>query len=69
MSTDWIVAFHQGHLLQVREDGTADLIVGSHTNVTVELAEPVTFVRPLGKPARPISCGSTRTTSAPQSPH
>jgi hypothetical protein len=44
--------FPSGHLLQVREDGTADLIVGSLTNVTVELTEPVTFVRPLGKPAQ-----------------
>jgi hypothetical protein len=43
--------FPDGHLLQVREDGSADLVVGSLTNVTVALTEPVTFLRPLGKPA------------------
>lgn len=31
------------------EDGTLDLAVGSQTTVTVELAEPVEFVRPLGR--------------------
>lgn len=31
------------------EDGTLDLAVGSQTTVTVELTEPVEFVRPLGK--------------------
>ncbi|MCI4040223.1 hypothetical protein [Streptomyces sp. TRM75563] len=31
------------------EDGTLDLAVGSQTTVTVELTEPVEFVRPLGR--------------------
>jgi hypothetical protein len=44
--------FPEGHLLQLREDGTLDLILASQTTVTVELTEPVTFLRPLGKPAQ-----------------
>jgi hypothetical protein len=44
--------FPNGSLVQLREDGTLDLIVGSQTTVTVELTEPVAFLRPLGKPAR-----------------
>jgi len=44
--------FPAGHLLQLGEDGTVDLILGAQTTVTVELSEPVAFVRPLGKPAQ-----------------
>lgn len=33
-------------------DGRADLSIGGQTTVTVELARPVTFIRPLGKTAR-----------------
>lgn len=38
-----------GGLVRVDEDGVLDLAVGSRTTVTVELAEPVEFVRPLGR--------------------
>ncbi|MFD3414877.1 hypothetical protein [Streptomyces cyaneofuscatus] len=38
-----------GGLVRVDEDGVLDLAVGSQTTVTVELAEPVEFVRPLGR--------------------
>lgn len=41
--------FPGGGLVRVDEDGTLDLAVGSQTTVTVELTEPVEFVRPLGK--------------------
>jgi hypothetical protein len=44
--------FPEGGLLQLTEDGTLDLVIGNQTTVTVELAEPVTFLRPLGKPAQ-----------------
>lgn len=40
-----------GGLLRLDDDGTAHLAVGGQTSVTVELTEPVAFVRPLGKPA------------------
>jgi hypothetical protein len=36
---------------QVRDDGSLDLSVGGQTTVTVELSEPVRFVRPLGREA------------------
>jgi len=36
----------------VDNDGCADLTQGGETTVTVELARPVTFTRPLGKQAR-----------------
>ncbi|MYW32869.1 hypothetical protein GT040_27245, partial [Streptomyces sp. SID2119] len=38
-----------GGLVRVGADGVLDLAVGSRTTVTVELAEPVEFVRPLGR--------------------
>ncbi|PCG85001.1 hypothetical protein CIB93_16435 [Streptomyces sp. WZ.A104] len=41
--------FPGGGLVRVDEDGTLDLAVGSRTTVTVELTEPVEFVRPLGR--------------------
>ena len=44
--------FPGGGLVRVGDDEVLDLAVGSQTNVTVELAEPVTFTRPLGRRAR-----------------
>ncbi|MFH9263799.1 hypothetical protein ACH4KN_05970 [Streptomyces sp. NPDC017546] len=41
--------YPDGALVRTDEDGTLDLVVGSHTTVTVELTEPVEFVRPLGR--------------------
>ncbi|RPK85654.1 hypothetical protein [Streptomyces sp. ADI98-10] len=41
--------FPGGGLVREDEDGTLDLAVGSQTTVTVELTEPVGFVRPLGR--------------------
>ncbi|MFI7286521.1 hypothetical protein ACIBRY_07665 [Streptomyces anulatus] len=41
--------FPDGGLVRVDADGTLDLAVGSQTTVTVELTEPVEFVRPLGR--------------------
>lgn len=41
--------FPGGGPVRVGEDGTLDLAVGSQTTVTVELTEPVEFVRPLGR--------------------
>ncbi|MER6772426.1 hypothetical protein ABT389_22080 [Streptomyces bacillaris] len=38
-----------GGLVRVDGNGGLDLAVGSQTTVTVELAEPVEFVRPLGR--------------------
>ncbi|ALC30209.1 hypothetical protein [Streptomyces sp. CFMR 7] len=38
-----------GGLVRVDGNGGLDLAVGSRTTVTVELAEPVEFVRPLGR--------------------
>lgn len=43
--------FAEGGLLRVGEDGTVDLAVSGETTVTVDLAEPVAFRRPLGRPA------------------
>jgi hypothetical protein len=40
-----------GRLAQPHDDGALDLSVGGQTTVTVELSEPVRFVRPLGKDA------------------
>ncbi|MFF3513198.1 hypothetical protein [Streptomyces sp. NPDC002573] len=40
--------YPDGRLLQLHTDGVLDLAVGSQTTVTVELTEPVEFVRPLG---------------------
>ncbi|WP_327356508.1 hypothetical protein [Streptomyces sp. NBC_01304] len=37
-----------GRHFELSEDGTLDVIVGSQTTVTVELARPTRFVRPLG---------------------
>ncbi|MFH9610534.1 hypothetical protein [Streptomyces sp. NPDC017448] len=41
--------FTDGGLLRVDEEGALDLAVGSGTTVSVELTEPVEFVRPLGR--------------------
>ncbi|MFF4233688.1 hypothetical protein [Streptomyces sp. NPDC001820] len=41
--------FPDGRLIQPREDGSLELIVAGQTTVTVQLAAPVGFVRPLGK--------------------
>ncbi|MEU5402416.1 hypothetical protein ABZ348_24310 [Streptomyces sp. NPDC005963] len=41
--------YPMGSLVQPRDDGSLDLIVGGQTTVTVELAAPLPFVRPLGK--------------------
>ncbi|MFE7046790.1 hypothetical protein ACFVAM_00235 [Streptomyces californicus] len=41
--------FTDGGLVRVDEEGTLDLAVGSQTTVSVELTEPVEFVRPLGR--------------------
>ncbi|MEV6393747.1 hypothetical protein AB0M39_03020 [Streptomyces sp. NPDC051907] len=41
--------FPDGRLIQAREDGSLDLIVAGQTTVAVELAGPVTYVRPLGR--------------------
>jgi hypothetical protein len=40
--------YPDGGLVQLSADGVLDLAVGSQTTVTVELTEPVAFVRPLG---------------------
>ncbi|MET8413146.1 hypothetical protein ABZV34_34720 [Streptomyces sp. NPDC005195] len=40
--------YPHGGLVQLSADGVLDLAVGSQTTVTVKLAEPVEFVRPLG---------------------
>lgn len=39
-------------LVTLAGDGTVDLVVGGQTTVTVELTEPVTFLRSLGVPAQ-----------------
>ncbi|MFF3943439.1 hypothetical protein ACFYYN_01295 [Streptomyces sp. NPDC001902] len=44
--------FPDGRLVTLAGDGTVDLVVGGQTTVTVELTEPVTFLRPLGVPAQ-----------------
>ncbi|WP_430479711.1 hypothetical protein ACQZM9_26060 [Streptomyces sp. P11-1] len=41
--------YDAGGLVRVDGNGGLDLAVGSQTTVTVELAEPVEFVRPLGR--------------------
>ncbi|MFH8868717.1 hypothetical protein [Streptomyces griseus] len=41
--------FPGGGPVRVDEDGALDLVVGGWTTVTVELTEPVEFVRPLGR--------------------
>ncbi|MGW6459506.1 hypothetical protein ACWF94_26875 [Streptomyces sp. NPDC055078] len=38
-----------GSLVQQRDDGSMELIVGGQTTVAVELAAPVGYVRPLGR--------------------
>ncbi|MFI6943049.1 hypothetical protein ACIBI4_27610 [Streptomyces sp. NPDC050418] len=38
-----------GKHFQLDDDGLLDVIIGGQTTVTVELAEPVAFVRPLGR--------------------
>ncbi|RFC77560.1 hypothetical protein [Streptomyces sp. AcE210] len=43
--------FPTSRLAAVDEKGVADLAVGGQTTVTVELTEPVRYVRALGKPA------------------
>ncbi|MGI5441092.1 hypothetical protein ACQEV4_28055 [Streptomyces shenzhenensis] len=43
--------FPESRLAAVDENGVADLAVGSQTTVTVELTEPVRYVRVLGRPA------------------
>ncbi|MEU9094326.1 hypothetical protein [Streptomyces sp. NPDC048428] len=40
--------FPEGRLVQLDPDGVLDLAVGGQTTVTVELAAPLGFVRPLG---------------------
>jgi hypothetical protein len=40
--------YPEGRLVRLGEDGVLDLSVGSQTTVTVELARPLPFVRPLG---------------------
>ncbi|WP_443056496.1 hypothetical protein [Streptomyces sp. NBC_00667] len=44
--------YPQGRLVTVSEDGVLDLVVGGQTTVTLELARPLDFVRPLGARAR-----------------
>ncbi|WP_432056617.1 hypothetical protein [Streptomyces sp. bgisy022] len=46
-----VTAFPQGRFAAVSDDGAADLAVAGLTTVTVELTEPVRFVRVLGGPA------------------
>ncbi|MER6980323.1 hypothetical protein [Streptomyces carpinensis] len=41
-----------GGLGKLHDDGSLDVSVGGQTTVTVELSEPVRFVRPLGKEAQ-----------------
>ncbi|AEM84518.1 hypothetical protein [Streptomyces violaceusniger] len=40
--------YPDGRLVRVSADGVLDLAVGSQTTVTVELTQPVKYVRPLG---------------------
>ncbi|MFF2525778.1 hypothetical protein [Streptomyces liangshanensis] len=44
--------YPSGGLIQFADGGELDLVVGSQTSVRVELTEPVTFVRPLGRTGR-----------------
>ncbi|GLF93950.1 hypothetical protein [Streptomyces yaizuensis] len=41
--------FPEGKLIQPRDDGSLELIVGGQTTVVAELAGPVEYVRPLGR--------------------
>ncbi|MGW4028313.1 hypothetical protein ACWEFL_03165 [Streptomyces sp. NPDC004838] len=41
--------FPQGSLVQPREDESLELIVAGQTTLAVELAAPITYVRPLGR--------------------
>ncbi|QNE79452.1 hypothetical protein F0344_26910 [Streptomyces finlayi] len=41
--------YPEGGLVRLSPDGVLDLAVGGQTTVTVELTEPIGFVRPLGK--------------------
>ncbi|WP_232788965.1 hypothetical protein [Streptomyces odonnellii] len=43
--------FPDGRMAAVDGNGVADLAVGGQTTVTVELSEPVRYVRALGRPA------------------
>ncbi|MEU2558243.1 hypothetical protein ABZ626_02690 [Streptomyces longispororuber] len=43
--------FPEGRAIRIGDDGTLDVAVGNQTTVTVELAHPVEFVRPLGRRA------------------
>ncbi|WAZ26131.1 hypothetical protein STRCI_007680 [Streptomyces cinnabarinus] len=43
--------FPEGKLAAVDEDGVADIAVAGQTTVTVELTEPVAYLRALGRPA------------------
>ncbi|MFH8987117.1 hypothetical protein [Streptomyces sp. NPDC017940] len=40
--------YPEGRTVQVHDDGSLDVAVGSQTTVTVELTRPVAFVRPFG---------------------
>jgi hypothetical protein len=44
--------FPDGSLIKIDDDGTLNLIVAGQTTVTIELNEPVTLVRPLGRSAQ-----------------
>ncbi|WP_331770118.1 hypothetical protein OG948_41240 (plasmid) [Embleya sp. NBC_00888] len=44
--------FPEGRLATVDDNGVADLAVASQTTITVELTAPVSYRRPLGKPAQ-----------------
>ncbi|WP_180268722.1 hypothetical protein [Streptomyces sp. Ru87] len=46
--------FAAGRLLETGEDGVLSLVVDSQTSVTVELSQPVTAVRPLGRRTPPV---------------
>ncbi|MFI6283361.1 hypothetical protein ACIBCM_01170 [Streptomyces sp. NPDC051018] len=41
--------FPEGKLVQPRDDGSLELIVGGQTTLAVDLAEPLVYVRPLGR--------------------
>ncbi len=44
--------YPQSKHFQLSEDGVLDVVIGGQTTVTVELTEPVSFVRPLGSHGR-----------------
>jgi hypothetical protein len=52
--------YPEGSMLRIDEDGTLDLIVSGQTTVAIELTEPVTLVRPLGRraQARLVRCNA-----------